>query len=213
MTDTARLDAAHRANRREAWMVRGVLAVGVVALVVSSVLRTRREGSGFDTALVVAALLVVIVGVVMAVMNANTSRRHDAVRALRRHSQVIEVWGAAGLGDALAAEGINNPPVRRTQGTALSLTVTSEGFELWAGTSAPQKIYENAWSAVDRVVEGAGVVAGDGAKPAVVLVTRAGNPLVLLPARNPSGSLRAADLAQVRALVAELEEMRAAVGD
>lgn len=211
MTDTTQLDAAHRANRRAAWMVRGVLAVGVSALVVSSVLRTRREGSGFDTAFVVGAVVVVVVGVVLVVMNANITRRHDAVRAHRRHWQVIEVWGAAGLGATLVAEGVNDPPVRRTQGTALSLVVMSEGIELWAGTSAPQRIYATGWSGVDRVVEGSGVVAGDGAKPAVVLVTRAGNALVLLPARNPNGSLRTAHLPQVRALVGQLEQTRAAV--
>jgi len=210
MTETTALDAAHRANRRNAWIARGILALGVAALVLNTVARSRRDGGGdVGTILVIAAVMVAIVAVVMMTMGSNTRKRNSAVRALRRESEIIEVWGAAGLRDALAAEGIPEAPVRARQGTALTMTFTAAGLELWAGTSSPQKIHALAWSDVARVAEGAGVVANDGAKPAVVVVTRAGNGLVLLPARNPAGSIRTAALPQVRALVGRLETLRA----
>lgn len=211
MTETTALDAAHRANRRNAWIARGILALGVTALVLNSVLRSQRDGgSNVGMIVIVAAVVITVAAVAMMAMGSGTRKRNTAVRALRRESEVVEVWGAAGLRDALAAEGIAAAPVRARQGTALSLTFTAAGLELWAGTSTPRKIYATAWSDVERVAEGAGVVANDGAKPAVVLVTRAGNGLVLLPARDPSGSIRTAALPQVRELVGRLETLRAA---
>jgi len=211
MTETTALDAAHRADRRNAWIARGVLALGVAALVLTMVMRVRRDdGRDVGTVLVVAALVVAVSVISMVAMGSSTRRRNTTVRALRGGSEVVEVWGAAGLRDALTAEGVTDPPVRARQGTALTMTITTEGLELWAGASLPQKVHAIAWSDVERVAEGAGVVANDGAKPAVVVVTRAGNGLVLLPARNPAGSLRTAALPQVRAFVGRLEALRAA---
>lgn len=211
MTETTALDAAHRANRRNAWIARGILALGVAALALNVAVRSQRDGgSNVGTIVIAAAVVAAISAVAMMTMGSGTRKRNAAVRAQCRESEVVEVWGAAGLRDALAAEGIADAPVRARQGTALSLTFTATGLELWAGTSAPQKIYATAWSDVERVAEGAGVVANDGAKPAAVVVTRAGNGLVLLPARDPSGSLRTAALPQVRELVGRLEALRAA---
>ena len=52
------------------------------------------------------------------------------------------------------------------------------------------------------------MVANDGAKPAVVVVTKAGNELVLLPARKTTGSLMTAPLPAVRDVVGRLEALR-----
>lgn len=207
----AALDASHRANRRRALIPLALMAVGVLAMATRALLRDDGAGGGRLTGFVVLVAVVGVgVGIVLIRMNSLTADRHAAVRALRRHAEVIEVWGAAGLRDALIAEGVHSPPLRGGQGTALTMVLTAEGVELWAGTRQPQMIYTVAWADLGLVVEGAGVVAGDGAKPAVVLVTRTGNGLVLLPARNPTGSLRTAPVAVVRALVARLEERRAA---
>lgn len=212
MADTTALDAAHRASRRNAWIACGILALGATALVLNTVVRSRRDdgGGSLTTILIGAAVPIAISAVVIMAMGSGTRRRNAAVRALRPASEVVEVWGAAGLRDALAGEGVTDAPVRARQGTALSLTFTSAGLELWAGTSSPQRVHTIAWADVERVAEGAGAVANHGAKPAVVVVTRAGNRLVLLPARGPSGSLVMAALPHVRALVGRLEALRAA---
>lgn len=133
------------------------------------------------------------------------------MKALRPESDVFEVWGAAGLRDALTAEGVAQPPVRATQGTALTMATTADGFELWVGKGTPQVLLAAGWRDATAVAEGPGLVAGDGAKPAVVLVTRAGNELVLLPARKPTGSLMTAPLPAVRAIIARLECLRRSV--
>ena len=207
MTGTEHLDALHRAHRRRARIMLALMGVAVAALVVRAVVGSR--GGGLGTVLVVGAVAAGVAAVAMLVMSRTTSDRHGAVRALRPQSEVVEVWGAAGLRAALVAEGVADPPVRRTQGTALTMTVTTAGVELWAGGAQPQKVWASGWGAVERVGEGAGVVANDGAKPAVVLLTRAGNTLVLLPARRPTGSIRTAGVPEVRALVGRLERLRA----
>lgn len=122
---------------------------------------------------------------------------------------MLDVWGAAGLRGALIAGGVSRPRVRANQGTSLTMTTTATGFELWVGSNPPQLLFSAPWHAVTTVAEGVGVVANDGAEPAIVVVTKAGNELVLLPARKPTGSLMTAPLPAVRAVIARLEALRA----
>ncbi|CAN5304305.1 hypothetical protein BH11ACT1_BH11ACT1_22270 [soil metagenome] len=208
MTAPDQLDPVHTANRRSFWISWSLMAVGVVALVLDLVVRSSRNGGSLGTVLLVAGVVVAACGAAMLVMSRSTGGRHDAVTAMRPESEVFEVWGAAGLRDALVAEGVERPRVRAGQGTALTMTTTASGFELWVGRSAPQVLFAAPWRDVTAVAEGAGVVANDGAKPAVVLVTKAGNELVLLPARKPAGSLMTAPLPVVRTVIARLEDLR-----
>lgn len=203
---TTELDQLHTANRR-ARLVRYVpYGAATILFLIGEYLR----GISLGTSVSIAGVVGLAAGTFMLVMARGISQRHAAVVAARPGEHVVEVWGAAGLKAALQAEGITNPPVRASQGTALSMVVTDQGIELWGGTSAPRLIVGYPWSALQAVVEGSGAVANDGAKPAVVLVTIAGNELVLLPARDPAGSLRTAPLAVVRATVADLEARRTA---
>jgi hypothetical protein len=208
MTAPDQLDPVHKSNRRSFWISWSLMAVGVVTLVLNLVVRSSRDGGNLGTVLLVAGVVVAACGAAMLVMNRNTGGRHDAVKAMRPESGVFEVWGAVGLRDALVAEGVEQPRVRAGQGTALTMTTTASGFELWVGRSAPQVLFAAPWRDVTAVAEGAGVVANDGAKPAVVVVTKAGNELVLLPARKPAGSLMTAPLPAVRTVVARLEDLR-----
>ena len=208
MAATDQINPVHKANRRSFWISWSLMAVGVVGLVLNVVVKSNSDGGSLGTVLLVAGVVIVACGAVMLVMNWNTGGRHAAVKAMRPESEVFEVWGAAGLLDALVAEGVEQPRVRASQGTALTMTTTASGFELWVGKSAPQLLFAAPWRDITGVSEGAGVVANDGAKPAVVVVTKAGNELVLLPARKPAGSLMTAPLPAVRAVIARLENLR-----
>lgn len=203
---TTELDRQHHAHRRRAWLTWALMATAVVAF------SLRMLRSGTDVATLVLVLLLVAGGAVaaMAVMAQGTARRHAAVVRGRPAARVLEVWGATGLHDALAAEGVSTAGVRRSSGTALSLAITDTGIELWRGTRAPVRVLRLPWSRVAHVTEGFGAIANDGAKPAVVVVTHRGNPLTLLPARDESGSLRTAGLDVVRRLVTDFDARRAA---
>lgn len=209
MTTPDQMNAVHKANRKSFWLAWSLMAVGVAALFLNGVTKSQRDGSG-GMFLMVGAVMALACGVVVLVMSRKTGGRHGAVAALRPTSEVFEVWGAAGLRDALVAEGVDQPRVRARQGTALTMTTDAVGFELWVGSGAPQILYTAPWRDVTAVAEGAGVVANDGAKPAAVVVTKAGNELVLLPARKPTGSLMTANLPAVRAVIERLEALRAA---
>jgi len=210
MTQRDQLDSVHKADRKSFRMAYALMVVGVAALVLNSVLKTQRDGSSSGTWPVIVGLVVILAGAVMFFMNRGIGGRHQAVAALRPESDVFEVWGAAGLKQALVAEGVADPKVRATQGTALTMTTTASGLELWRGGKAPEVLLALPWTSVAAIVEGHGVVANDGAKPAVVLVTVQGNELVVLPARKPTGSLMTARLEDVRVVIARLESLRAA---
>lgn len=187
-------------------------ALGATAAASVAVLLTLARGVDAHPVIVVllvaSAAAVALTAVVAARRGDRTATRHATVRARRRKAEVIEVWGAVGLRDALAAEGARRGTVHRRRATPMSLTVGAEGLELWSGAAEPELVHSLRWPAVAGVAEGAGASGADRARPAVVLVTRSGNRLVLLPARRPSGGVRTAASADVRALVARLEEMR-----
>jgi len=208
MTAPDQMNPVHKANRKSFWISWSLMAVGVATLVLNAVVKSSRDGGSLGTVLLIAGVAVLACGAVMLVMNRNTGGRHDAVKAMRPESEVFEVWGAAGLRDALVAEGVDQPRVRASQGTALTMTTTATEFELWVGKSAPQLLFAAPWRDITAVAEGVGVVANDGAKPAVVVVTKAGNELVLLPARKTTGSLMTAPLPAVRDVVGRLEALR-----
>jgi len=162
-------------------------------------------------ALAVGGALALVSGGVMVGMTRSARARHAAVVARNPSADVVEVWGAVGLADALRAEGVDPTGIRRTQGTALSLVVGARGVALWRGPAAdPRLVVALGWHDVAQVVEDRGVVANNGPRAAVALVTRRGNALVLCPARNPAGGLVTADPTTVRALVARMSATRAA---
>jgi len=47
------------------------------------------------------------------------------------------------------------------------MTTDTKGFELWPGGKAPEVLLTRQWTSVAQVAEGHGMVANDGAKPAV----------------------------------------------
>ncbi|MFS0703629.1 hypothetical protein AB6N23_03830 [Cellulomonas sp. 179-A 9B4 NHS] len=203
----APVDAAERGQRRRWWFS---IAAGVVGvLLFGSRALTDGDGGG-AVALMMVALVGAGVGVWIRRMVTATARRHAAVRAKRPGAEVLEVWGAVGLRGALHAEGVADAPVRRTQGTALTLAVTGAELELWSGRDDARLLHTVRWADVEGVVDGTGTIAGDGPKPAVVVLTHAGNELVLLPARTSTGSIRTASGTEVRRLVGRLEGMRVA---
>ncbi|QCB92354.1 hypothetical protein [Cellulomonas shaoxiangyii] len=155
-------------------------------------------------ALIPGAVVTVGCAAVPATARRSTRRRHAAVRTLRHKADVVEVWGAVGLKDALAGEKAQRALVRARRRTPLSLAVGSEGVELWAGGRVPSLVYSVRWSAVEAFEAAAGRSAS-----ALVLVTARGNRLVLEPARR-AGSLVRAREGAVRELVARLEVARAA---
>ncbi|TQL04628.1 hypothetical protein [Cellulomonas sp. SLBN-39] len=201
----AELDALHRRNRLWGLAVL-VLPASAVAVLGWRVLADGEVGSIG----VVAAVIGVLVAVVMVRMAASTRARHRAVRAVRPGAEVVEVWGAAGLRDVLVELGVPAPPLRPAQGTALTLVVAPTGVELWAGAGSPAVLWSAPWADVPRVLEGSGVIAGNGARPAVLLVLPAGYAVVLVPARRVGGSFLPAPVARTRALVRHLEQVRAA---
>lgn len=208
MDDPAQ-SAAHGPARRR---TRSGIPLGIVTAASVAALLTRARGAGADLLVVVlltvAAIAVAVLAVVVARRMQRTAARHAAVRARRRKAEVIEVRGAVGLRDALAAEGARRSTVRRRGATALSLAVSAEGLELWSGAAEPELVHSLRWPAVAAITEGTGAVGAARHRPALVLVTRTGNRLVLVPARRPGGALRAATAADVAALVARLEGMR-----
>jgi len=147
-----------------------------------------------------------VLGAVVLLMSGSAGGRHQAVAAAHPDAEVIEVWGAAGLRDALRAQGVADPKVRKSQGTALSMVIDQAGIELWRGGKAPELLVDVPWAQLVGVFPGDGVVANDGPKPAVVLVTRRGASLTLCPAAKTTGSLRTAGGNVVVALVERLNQ-------
>lgn len=191
-------------RRRARWGL-VLLAVGAVLLAVRAVVHTP---GAFLVALAVTA---VVIGVVLLLMGRGTTSRHVAVAAeASPEAMVLEVWGAAGLFDALTREGVADAPVRRRQGTALTLVVEAGGLTLWGGAGRPHRVHSLAWPDVLAIGEGSGIVANDGPRPALVVRTVRGADLVLLPARVATGSLRTGDVHAVRTLGSQLAARRAA---
>ncbi|QGQ18102.1 hypothetical protein GC089_00995 [Cellulomonas sp. JZ18] len=162
-------------------------------------------------ALLVAAFAVVAVAAGVARAGARTAARHAAVQARRRKAEVVEVWGAVGLWGALGGENARRATVHPRRATALSLAVGSEGLELWSGAAEPVLVHSLRWPGIEGVAAGSGALGRGRVRPAVVVVTRAGNRLVLVPARRAAGAVRTASEGDARALADRLDGMRAAL--
>ncbi len=182
------------------------IAVVVVAgvLLAAAVVGAVAGGPVLRLTVVLATVVVVGGAVVVATPLRTTRHRHAAVRALRRKADVVEVRGAVGLRDALAGEKALRAPVRARRRTPLSLAVSSEGVELWAGGGAPSLVLSLRWSAVEAFE-----LVAERSAAALVVLTARGNRLVLEPARRAHGSLLRARENDVRDLVATLEAARA----
>lgn len=177
------------------------MAIGVVAMAMLA------QRDGWDLLLPIALVMAVVLVVVLLLMSSSSSGRHQAVAAAHPGAEVIEVWGAAGLRDALRAHGVVDPKVRKSQGTALSMVIDQTGIGLWRGRAAPEPVVELPWAQVVGVFPGEGVVANHGPQPALVLVTRVGASLTLCPAAKTTGSLRTAGGGVVLELVERLNRM------
>jgi len=103
------LDAAHPADPKNARIALALMAVGVLALVLRAAMGSGRGSNGLASILTVDAVTAVGAGAVMFFMNRGIGGRHQAVAALRPGCDVFDVWGAAGLKQALAAEGSGGP--------------------------------------------------------------------------------------------------------
>ncbi|MFS0703627.1 hypothetical protein AB6N23_03820 [Cellulomonas sp. 179-A 9B4 NHS] len=184
---------------------RTAVVVVAVALLAAAVVGIVAGGPVLRLTGILATVVVVGGAVVVATPLRTTRHRHAAVRALRRKADVIEVRGAVGLRDALAGEKALRAPVHARRRTPLSLAVSSEGVELWAGGTTPSLVYSARWSAVEAFE-----VIAERAAGALVIVTARGNRLMLEPARHADGSPLRARENDVRDLVATLEAAHAA---
>ncbi|WP_168800435.1 hypothetical protein [Cellulomonas telluris] len=191
------------------------VALGVAVLAVVAAVPLLGQGTPLavvaGAALLVAAVVVVSVAATLARTEARTAARHAAVRTRRRKAEVVEVRGAVGLWDALAGENARRATVHPRRATALSLAVSSEGLELWSGAAEPVLVHSLRWPGVEEIVAGSGVLGRGRMRPAVVVVTRSGNRLVLVPARRATGAVRTASEGDVRALAERLDGMRASL--
>lgn len=188
----------------------GVAGVAVVAGV-ALLGRGTAVGVVVGVALLVAALAVVAVAAGVARAGARAAARHSAVRTRRRKAEVVEVWGAVGLWDALGGENARRATVHARRATALSVAVSSEGLELWSGAAEPVLVHSLRWPGIEEIVGGFGGLGRGRVRPAVVVVTQAGNRLVLVPARRSAGVVRTASEGDVRALAERWDGMRASL--
>ncbi|MFC8190230.1 hypothetical protein ACFUMH_01055 [Cellulomonas sp. NPDC057328] len=196
-SSTPRADRGRSYRRTAVVVVAGALLATAVAGAVSG-------GPVLRVTLILATVVAVGSAVAVATSLRTTRHRHVAVQTLRRKADVIEVLGAVGLREALAGEKALRAPVYSRRRTPLSLAVSSEGVELWAGGGAPSLVLSLRWSAVEafELVSGRSTTA-------LVVVTARGNRLVLEPARRADGSPLRARENDVRDLVGTLEAARA----
>ncbi len=177
------------------------LAIGAFAMLMVSL------RDGWRPMVPIALVMTIVLAVVLVLLSSSATGRHKAVVAAHPGADVIEVWGAAGLRDALRAQGIVDPKVRKSQGTALSMVIDHGGIGLWRGRDTPEPVVELPWEQLVGVFPGEGEVANNGPQPALVLVTRSGVSLTLCPAAKKTGSLRTAGGRVVLELVDRLNQM------
>src|SRR5690606_31858450 len=117
-----------------------VIAVAGIATFVIAKL-ARREG---DTDMTIAAGAVALVCIVVAaallgVFTAGRKRR-VALASLRPGAELVEVYGALDLAQALAAEGAADQELTDPTNLGLTLVLTPAGFELWKGGEQPTQV-------------------------------------------------------------------------
>ena len=185
--------------------------VGVGLLVVAEWQRLLRDRGRVDPVLVVlmAAGVLVLIGVVFGWFVRRGRSRHRVVAGLRPGWTLHEVWADESLGRELVAQGVWERGMSPSGGTRLTLAWSAPGVELWRGGRAPRAVLSLPWQAVASITEGSGHAASS-ARPALVVSTVAHATLVLVPCSRPSGGVLPAGAAQVGRLVAA---MRAARGE
>ncbi|HEX7805101.1 MAG TPA: hypothetical protein VF413_02960 [Cellulomonas sp.] len=183
--------------------------VGVGLLVVAQWQRLLRDRGRVDPVLVVllAAGVLVLIGVVFAWFVRRGRSRHRVVAGLRPGWALQEVWADESLGRELVLQGVWERGMSLAGGTRLTLAWSPAGVELWRGGRTPRVVLSLPWQAVASVTEGAGYAASS-ARPAVVVSTGAHATLVLVPCARPSGGVLPASAAQVGGLVTTLRSAR-----
>ena len=194
---------------RRAVLATGLSAVGVGLLVVAEWQRLLRDRGRVDPLLVVlmAAGVLVLIGVVFGWFVRRGRSRHRVVAGLRPGWTLHEVWADESLGRELVAQGVWERGMSLAGGTRFTLAWSASGVELWRGGRAPHEVLSLPWHAIASVTEGSGYAASS-ARPAVVVSTVAHATLVLVPCARLSGGVLPAGAAQVGGLVAAMRSAR-----
>ncbi|NMM18061.1 MAG: hypothetical protein HHJ14_13360 [Cellulomonas sp.] len=188
-------------------MALGVVGAGL--LVVAEWQRLLRDRGRVDPLLVVlmAAGVLVLIGVVFGWFVRRGRLRHRVVAGLRPGWTLHEVWADESLGRGLVAQGVWERGLSLAGGTRFTLAWSASGVELWRGGRAPHEVLSLPWHAIASVTEGSGYAASS-ARPAVVVSTVAHATLVLVPCARLSGGVLPAGAAQVGGLVAAMRSAR-----
>lgn len=183
--------------------------VGVGLLVVAQWQRLLRDRGRVDPVLVVlmAAGVLVLIGVVFGWFVHRGRSRHRVVAGLRPGWTLHEVWADESLGRELVTQGVWERGMSLAGGARFTLAWSQAGVELWRGGRVPYEVLSLPWQAVASITEGSGHAASS-ARPAVVVSTVAHATLVLVPCSRPSGGVLPAGAAQVGGLVAALRSAR-----
>lgn len=183
--------------------------VGVGLLVVAEWQRLLRDRDRVDPVLValMAAGVLVLIGVVFGWFVRRGRSRHRVLAGLRPGWSLHEVWADESLGRELVTQGVWERGMSLAGGTRCTLAWSEAGVGLWRGGRAPHEVLSLPWQAVASITEGSGQAASS-ARPAVVVSTVAHATLVLVPCSRPSGGVLPAGAAQVRGLVATMRSAR-----
>jgi hypothetical protein len=183
--------------------------IGVAVLVVAEWQRLLRDRDRVDPWLValMAAGVLVVIGLVFGWFVRRGRSRHRVVAGLRPGWTLHEVWADESLGRELVMQGVWERGMSLAGGARFTLAWSQAGVELWRGGRAPHEVLSLPWQAVASITEGLGYAASS-ARPAVVVSTVAHATLVLVPCSRPSGGVLPAGAAQVRGLVAAMRSVR-----
>lgn len=183
--------------------------IGGGLLVVAEWRRLLRDRGHVDPVLVVlmAAGVLVLIGIGFGWFVHRGRSRHRVVAGLRPGWSLHEVWADESLGREIVAQGVWERGMSLAGGTRFTLAWSASGVELWRGGQAPRAVLSLPWQAVASVTEGSGHAASS-ARPAVVVSTVAHATLVLVPCSRPSGGVLPAGAAQVGRLVGAMRSAR-----
>jgi hypothetical protein len=188
-----------------ALMIVGVLGLAVAAW---SRLLHGRDRADPRLVLLVAAGVVVLICAGLWWWSRRSGTRQTTIAAARPGWSLHEVWADESLQASLAQHGVGEPGMRASGGTRLTLAWSTSGVALWRGNRrSPHEVASLPWSAVAAVTGGVGYAASS-ARPAVVVRTRSGVELVVVPAARATGGLLPAGGTQVEQLVTKLQEAR-----
>ena len=126
--------------------------VGVGLLVVAEWQRLLRDRGRVDPVLVVlmAAGVLVLIGVVFGWFVRRGRSRHRVVAGLRPGWTLHEVWADESLGRELVAQGVWERGMSPSGGTRLTLAWSAPWVELWRGGRAPRAVLSLPWQEIGR---------------------------------------------------------------